>query len=148
LCNRYNLCDCYSQRIKASISVFTDTIYLSGNACEEEIPDLIEYNLVPTVGSIEFLREWALYSECPEYIFQEQHQVINLFVLKKIIMDNYVAIGQSRAEILATVIPLCLLLLRSNLKIKFTFLPIVSELTTNITSIFFNFRRVISAQLY
>jgi len=38
------------------------SIMLLGNACEEEIPDLIQYDLVPTAGSVEFLQEWALYT--------------------------------------------------------------------------------------
>ncbi|XP_045213700.2 alanine racemase-like [Mercenaria mercenaria] len=59
-------------------------IQIFGNACEEEIPDLIEYDLVPTVGSVEFLREWALYSQnlCPEYLFEENYEFHRPVVIK------------------------------------------------------------------
>lgn len=40
---------------KAGICSF---IQIFGNACEEEIPDLLEYDLTPTAGSTEFLTAW------------------------------------------------------------------------------------------
>jgi len=52
---------------------------LTGNACEEEIPDLVEFDMIPTTGSIEFLRAWALYTQhcaCPEYILSSSYEVI------------------------------------------------------------------------
>ncbi|KAL4239640.1 hypothetical protein ACF0H5_000447 [Mactra antiquata] len=57
---------------KAGIESF---IQIFGNACEEEIPDLLEYDLVPTVGSVEFLEEWALYTQdsCPNYLLQSTY---------------------------------------------------------------------------
>lgn len=61
------------------LMIITSFLFLlvSGNACEEEIPDLIEYDLVPTTGSLEFLQEWALQARnnCPEYILSSRCEV-------------------------------------------------------------------------
>lgn len=46
-------------------------IQIFGTASEEEIPDLVEYDLTPTVGTIDFLKEWVLYTrrdKCSNFI--------------------------------------------------------------------------------
>ena len=46
------------QGFGGGILLYNNTDFL-GSACEEEIPDLLEYDLTPTVGSTEFLTAWV-----------------------------------------------------------------------------------------